>query len=210
MKSLYLLTILCTHLTALPPPYSELTEVLPFVDHGWFGNAAQLQELIETNEVKTVIEVGSWLGQSTIFIAKQLPSEGKVYAIDHWKGSSEHQPGMKSWEPFLPYLYEQFLSNVIAAGQTEKIIPIRLSSLEAARVVTVQPDLIYLDGDHSTAGLYSDLCVWYPFVENGGILCGDDWRWESVRKAVRAFASQKRLKIEASNNFWRLTERKKR
>jgi hypothetical protein len=171
-----------------------------------------MEALIETHHVKTIIEVGSFLGLSTRHIASHLPKGGKVYAVDHWKGSIEHQPGGSAWHPSLPFLYEQFLSNVIHAQLTHKIIPLRMDSAEAAALPcfvlkTVIPDLIYIDASHETEAVYADLTRWYPFVQGHGILCGDDWTWPSVRFAVEQFASEQGLAISAGFNFWRLIEK---
>lgn len=145
--------------------------------------------MIKSNGIKIVIEVGSWLGASTRHIASLLPSGGLVYAVDHWLGSAEHQQGQIFWNPALPHLYEIFLSNVIHAGLTEKIIPIRMESLEAAKQLNyVRPDLIYIDAGHETDAVLADLNAWYPYVQGHGILSGDDWGWSTVRNAVVAFA----------------------
>ncbi|MCX6991357.1 MAG: class I SAM-dependent methyltransferase [Chlamydiae bacterium] len=194
----------------LPEPYNTI-EVLPFDSHGWYSNAQQMEALLQNRSVKIVIEVGSWLGCSTRHIASVVPSGSKVYAIDHWLGSVEHQPG--SWANYkaLPYLYEQFLSNVIHANLTDKIIPLRMSSLEAAQYFSTNleapVDIVYLDASHDTESVYNDMRAWYPFVEGHGILCGDDWGWESVRVAVNKFAREKKMRLHASGNFWYLTEK---
>lgn len=188
----------------LPEPYNTV-DVLPFDGQGWYMNGSQMRELIKKKNVKIVIEVGSWLGASTRHIASVLPKGGKVYAVDHWKGSVEHQEGQDAWSPHLPHLYEQFLSNVIHAKLTNKIIPVKMDSLEAAwHLRHIVPDLIYIDAGHETDDVYADLNAWYPFVQGRGILCGDDWTWQSVRLAVEIFARERNLKINASGNFWRL------
>lgn len=188
----------------LPPPYN--IELLPYNAHGFYQNAVPMEEIINKYHVKTVIEVGSWLGTSTRHIAILLPADGKVYAVDHWKGSPEHQPGQTYWIPQLDVLYEQFLSNVIHAGLHEKIVPIRMDSLQASRelVTKVQPDLIYIDASHEYEAVLADLRAWYPYVRKRGILCGDDWGWAGVIQAVTQFAKENRLKIETSGAFWHL------
>jgi predicted O-methyltransferase YrrM len=189
----------------LPDPYNNI-ELLPFDGHGWYSNANQISQLINAHHVKTVVEVGSWMGLSTRHIASILPEGGKVYAVDHWLGSEEHK-----YHPTLSQLYQQFLSNVIHAGLTNKIIPIRMDSLAAAShltaILTNPPDLIYIDAGHDTKSVYDDLCAYYPLVQENGILCGDDWGWKSVQIAVRRFAKKNHLKIHASGNFWCLTDR---
>lgn len=186
-------------------PYDTI-ELLPFNDHGWFCNGEQIESLIKTHPIRTIIEVGSWLGCSTRFMASLLPEGGKVYAVDHWLGSPEHQPGQYAHHSSLPILYEQFLSNVIHSKLTHVIVPIRLPSLEAALDPSLPlADLIYIDAGHDPESVYADLKAWYPRVRKGGVLCGDDWTWDSVRIAVEIFAEKKQLKIQSDGNFWRYT-----
>jgi len=135
-----------------------------------------------------------------------------VYAVDHWLGSSEHQPGNPTWYEALPYLYQQFLSNVIHAGLTHKVTPVRMGSLEAAKALkNIQPDLIYVDGSHDSISLYNDLEAWFPFVKGNGVMCGDDWRWGHSRDVIGRFAEENNLKIVVPNeadggNFWYFQE----
>ena len=79
---------------------------------------------------------------------------------------------------------------------------------EAARLLNVKPDLVYIDGHHTFEAVYEDLTAWYPFVKGHGILAGDDWQTsEGVYHAVRQFAQENNLQIVAHNNFWRLCEK---
>jgi hypothetical protein len=137
-------------------------------------------------------------------MARCLPENGIVYAVDHWKGSVEHQAGGSAWIPEVEHLYEYFLSNVIQAGLTRKIIPVKMDSLEAAKQLQIRADLIYIDASHETHAVYADLKAWYPHLRPDGVLCGDDWTWNSVREAVKMFARENKLAIKASGNFWRL------
>lgn len=108
---------------ALPSPYNELEELLPYNPQGWFHNGPQIENLMRTYKVRTIIEVGSWMGQSTIHMASLLPKKGKLYAVDHWQGSTEHQSDGPCATPLLPKLYEQFLSNIIHTKLTKKSNP---------------------------------------------------------------------------------------
>lgn len=194
----------------LPPPYSSLEEILPFNGLSWYGNAFQLETLIRDNNVKTVVELGSWIGISTAHIASLLPPEGKVYAVDHWLGSADHH-AIQELSPLLPHLYEQFLSNVIHMGQAEKITPVRMTTLEAAQTLNIIPDLVYVDASHDEESVYRDLTAWYPFVKKQGILCGDDWGWGEglpVQRAVIRFAQEQQLAIETAGWFWQLKARR--
>lgn len=191
-------------------PYSDLQEVLPFNGDGMYINAVPMEKVLRENNVKTVVELGSWLGKSTRHIASVLPEDGVVYAVDHWLGSEEHVGSHH-----IPVLYEQFLSNVIHAELTEKIVPIRLKTLDAVDYIRekgIVPDLIYVDASHDEESVYTDLINFYPLVQGRGILCGDDWHWGRqhgypVLRAVTRFAKERFLRIEVFGEwFWVLRE----
>lgn len=201
------LTLQISAENSLPEPYNSV-ELVPFNSHGFYSNAGRIENMFKANNPKIVIEVGCWIGESTRHMASLLPADGVVYAVDHWLGSEEHQPGQIFWYPFVPYLYEQFLSNVIHAQLTDKIIPVRMTSLEASKYLSdVSPDIIYIDASHDFDAVYSDLQAWYPFVKGHGILCGDDWGTSGVQQAVIKFAEEQGLKIEAPySTFWYYVE----
>jgi len=56
-------------------------------------------------------------------------------------------------------------------------------------------DVVYIDGDHTYDGVMGDLRGWFGKVRSGGILCGDDFNWPSVRSAVMDFMTDKNLAV---------------
>ena len=57
-------------------------------------------------------------------------------------------------------LYETFLVNLWAEGQEGRVIPMRMGTLDALRMLAEQeldPDLIIIDADHRYLGVYSDV-----------------------------------------------------
>lgn len=191
-------------------PYGSIQEPLPFDGMGFYSNAIPMEKLLKETQAKTVIELGSWLGKSTRHIAALLPSDGKIYAVDHWLGSVEHHND-KRYNKYLPKLYDQFLSNVIRSGLTQKIVPVRMTTLEALKKFQEEeiiPDIVYVDASHDEQSVYEDLCAYYKLVENHGILCGDDWTWGGdtgfpVRRAVQRFAKEKNLEIKVYKKWFR-------
>lgn len=208
MKKNIILTVMLTGsflIQALPSPYNELKEVLPFNPHGWYGNGAWIEKLMTQNKINTVIEVGSWLGCSTRHIASLLQPNGKLYAVDTWEGSIEHHQNQE-WNSMLPTLYHQFLSNIVHAQLTDIVIPMRMTSLSAAKVLQESlsaVDMVYIDAAHDTESVLKDLEAYWVFIKKDiEILCGDDWGWETVRAAVHQFAQKYNLTIYADHNFW--------
>ncbi len=201
MKKIWVVvTLLCSSLCAgMPEPYKSI-KILPFDGHGWFGNADQLDMFLKNRDIRSVIEVGSWLGLSTRYIASSIAKDGVLYAVDTWAGSPQEAVHLQDHR--LPFLYQQFLSNVVHAGLTDKIIPIRMNSVEAAKALNIKATLIYLDASHDTQSVLTDIAVWFPHLEEGGVMCGDDWTWETVRIAVVQMAKRLGKTVHASGNFW--------
>lgn len=196
----------------LPKPYNKLKKLLPPKHHGWLQeeNREELRKMIQERQVKTIFELGAWFGVSTLFMASLLPKEGKIYAIDHWQGSKEHK---EEYAFLLPNLYEHFLCNVIHAGYVYKIVPIKKTTLQAAKLLTkVKPDLIYVDASHDTESVYQDLCAYYPYIQKRGILCGDDWDWGekkengmyNVEEGVIKFCKKRSLSYRINGCFWEI------
>jgi len=201
----------------LPEPY-DTVEILPYKPwDSWFfpANKTMLFFFIKQFQPKTVVEIGSWLGASTMFMATYMPKGGLIYAVDHWLGSIEHEfNGVPVFvdiaaQAQLPTLYEQFLSNVIHRQLTDVIVPVRKSSLEAARDLDVAPDLVYVDGSHMEDDVYDDIMAWYPKLKAGGILCGDDFSWGNdqigypVKRAVERASKQLGQPVRVADGiFW--------
>lgn len=63
---------------------------------GWLQDkeGVSLYKFARFNTPKpNIVELGSWKGKSTVWLASAIKDrgEGIVYAIDHWKGSTNEQ-----------------------------------------------------------------------------------------------------------------------
>jgi len=183
----------------IPEPYRSIRD-LPFDPHGFGSNERHLKKIIAHYKPKIIIEIGPWLGSSTRCLAQLLPDDGIVYTIDTWLGSLD-EPGHQR-DPRLPYMYQLFLSNVKHAQLTHKIVPIRMKSTEAAKALNVMADLVYIDGAHDTESVTNDILGFMPHLNPNGIMCGDDWSWDTVRIAVVQCATLFNKKVYFDDNFW--------
>ncbi len=190
----------------LPEPYKNIN-ILPLKAwDSWFINQKPLLRLIERYNPNIVVELGSWLGASTTFMAKNSNASCHIYAVDIWSETKQCAESIKfsKDEPriFFDEIYQQFLSNIIHLGLTDKIIPIRMDTLEAARCLNIQPDLVYVDASHETDAVYNDIKFWYVKLQANGIMCGDDWGWPSVQEGVKKIANELGQKISFAVNMW--------
>jgi hypothetical protein len=123
----------------------------------------------------TILEIGSWLGQGStrILIEEARKKEGTVYCVDTWKGNpnvQKHQNIVHDYD-----VLGTFLNNVEAAGGSQLVKPLIMSSGDASRIMhDAAFDLVFIDADHSYASTLGDIRAWRPKVRPGGILCGHD------------------------------------
>jgi hypothetical protein len=60
-------------------------------------------------------------------------------------------------------------------------------------------DVIYIDGNHTTEAVLLDLILYYPKIKMGGLIIGDDYHEDGVKRAVKAFGKEYKLS-ETFNN----------
>jgi hypothetical protein len=171
----------------------------------WFVYNDYFIPLLNQKKVNTVIEVGVFLGNFCCNLAEKLPQGAKLFAVDHWLGVDDFYANGCTYYGRRETEFQQFLSNVIHRGVTDKVIPVRMKSVEASKklkALGVKADLIYIDAAHDYQSVIDDLNAWYPLLAEGGTFCGDAWTWQGVRDAVIAFAYQKQLAIHAFGSLW--------
>jgi predicted O-methyltransferase YrrM len=66
----------------------------------------------------------------------------------------------------------------------------------------VKADLIYIDGSHDEKDVYDDLSVYWDLLSPGGVVFGDDWPWEQVSNAVKAFCADKGRAYQVHDINW--------
>ena len=178
----------------LPTRLEKILEI-----HGW-THELQLRYLMamvrSLPDHGRIVEIGVWQGRSALAMAEACRGTGKrVFAIDPWEDWSERgvkksgclkDLGLTSFEE----VHNNFLRNCRRLKARPWVVPIRARSLDAARDWPYGPVMmIFIDGDHSYDAVTADLNAWFPLVAVGGLICGDDWTWESVRAAVMDFVS---------------------
>lgn len=205
--------------TKLPPPYNSI-KLLPQRDvdgmyrgMDFYPHEEEMEKLVQQHNVRIAVELGSWLGRSACHIAKILPEDGRLYAVDRWRFIGQdviRHADLK--ETF----YEQFLSNVIHAKLAHKIVPLRMETAEGSlwlKKNNIRADLIYVDADHTADGVYHDLANYYELLSENGVICGDDWNLQvrgkyPIRIGVTLFAKRMNLRIFVKNErLWILREK---
>ena len=136
---------------------------------GWLSDAqgrALLTAAAATTGRGAIVEIGSWKGRSTVWLAEGARRAGqRVHAIDRHTRSLE--------DPSANTLTE-FLENIRTAGVADAIEPLVMSSAEAAAIVRGPVELLFIDGDHSFDGVRRDAEIWLPRVVDGGLVMFHD------------------------------------
>jgi Methyltransferase domain len=170
--------------------------------HGWFN--PENREILGDHLVSgtaSVIELGSWLGLSTRWIAERLSPGAKVIAVDHWLGSAEHW-AQDSYRPMLASLYDTFVAS--CWQHRERIVPVRMSSadgLRAVRLYDVEVQVVYIDASHEYEDVRRDFSLSLDLFPEASVI-GDDWDWTGVKQAVESVAHERRLRVHARGNCW--------
>jgi hypothetical protein len=164
---------------------------------GWFDFASLYSFIVQSSAEKSkFVEVGSWLGKSSAFMAVEIANSNKnieFYCVDTWKGSEEHAENQLIIKD---ELYNSFLKNIEQVK--DFITPIRTSSREASQNFENESlDFIFIDAGHSYEDVYEDLRCWFPKLKNGGFFAGHDYSpaWPGVVKAVQEWALENKFTI---------------
>lgn len=182
--------------------FPETLPPSPPSEHGWFGpQHVELLSACLMPSARVVLEVGSWMGLSTRWIARAVPS-ATVIAIDTWNGAVD-QVRDPVLSKLLPSLYDTFVSS--CWGLRDRIVPIRSDSAYGIKIVHshgIFPDVIYLDGSHEYNDVKRDLQAIRSLFPDA-MLAGDDLMWPGVERAVRESIKDGRMKVERKENVWR-------
>ena len=132
-------------------------------------------------KIGPILEIGSYCGRSTLWLAQAARiHDTVVYAVDHHRGSEEHQPGESHHDPALTDATGQvdtlteFRHNIAQAGQEEVVVPIVASSRQLALDWQTGLGMVFIDGGHSLDAALTDYRAWAPQVRPGGILAIHD------------------------------------
>lgn len=137
---------------------------------------------VDAGALGPALEIGSYCGKSTICLGLGMREHaGIVYALDHHRGSEEHQLGEFFHDPELFDsthqqfdTFGEFRRNIDAAGLTDSIVPIVASSTHASRQWSTPLGLVFIDGGHSLDAALEDYRCWSTHIARGGILAIHD------------------------------------
>ncbi|KKK96213.1 hypothetical protein LCGC14_2665010 [marine sediment metagenome] len=132
---------------------------------GWMSEK-ELEFLHDSAKDLDVVELGSYLGRSTVALAESAKT---VSAVDHWnwKGDGLLMDGTE---------YDKFRENI---DEYDNIAIYQMSTLEAAKAMIWKPDMVFIDADHSYEAVKADIETWLPKTKQ--LICGHDYDFDEVK-----------------------------
>jgi len=144
---------------------------------------ARLYELAKSaSSLGPCLEVGSYCGKSTVYLGSACRElDQLLFAIDHHRGSEEHQLGEEYHDADLfdadarkMDSFREFRRTLDRAGLGDHVVPIVATSALAARHWNTPVSLVFIDGGHSEAAACADYRSWAPKIMSGGYLAIHD------------------------------------
>lgn len=124
-----------------------------------------------------ILEIGSWEGMSTVFLAQEF-SHANLTSVDTWGGSDEHDSiDMTLIEKRFDKNVKMYERRVQKVKSTSQAYFSRLSDEELF-------DIIYVDGSHHLRHVIIDAFEGFAHLRAGGILIFDDYLWQFYPRAL--------------------------
>ena len=121
------------------------------------------------NSDKTMIEIGSFVGESTVLFAQSFK---KVISIDPFEADYDPKDPTSYLFEF-DNVYQTYLDRITVYSNIETIVD--TSDNAVKELVGKEFDFIYLDGLHTYEGVKTDITNYLPLVKKGGVIGGHDY-----------------------------------
>lgn len=164
----------------------------------------RLQKTHDTKNM-TMIEIGSYSGQSTVVFAKYFK---KVITID---------PFIEDYDPADPtckmakmsVVYEKFKETV---KPFSNIIHLKMMSDEAAALIEEKIGFVYIDGCHTYEQVKKDIQNYLPLIDKDSYIGGHDYidyGWLGIKRAVNEVLGIPEYTYLEGSWLWKITKETK-
>jgi hypothetical protein len=159
----------------------------------WVNCVATIQSSVRLSECwklyklareskKPIVEIGSWLGRSTIVLAggSKDGNGSMIYSVDTWKDLADNNNFYKDF-------YPDFIENIKYAGVDDRITILKGKSVDMAKYyrenIGEEIGVLFIDADHEYESIKSDYDSWSPMV-NGTIAFHDYTHCSGVKRFI--------------------------
>ncbi len=157
-----------------------------------------LAHLVGRRKNLLVVEIGVFGGAHLLQLAEHFQfSNLRLVGIDPWEqidvfnGTPSDQIDDHALVADRRELFRQNrveLERIVKECRYDQLTLLQSTSGAAAGLF--QPDtidILHVDGDHSEEGVFADLSLYWPKMAPGGVIVGDDWQMDTVKRGVRRF-----------------------
>jgi hypothetical protein len=171
--------------------------------HGWFDFETVYQDAVDRapQHGATFVELGAWLGKSTVAMAKMIQVSKKqitFYTVDTWDGRGikgldlnnlkKHEPRvadkLANEQSLLPIFQEN-----LRRCKVRRFVKTLCSTTQEASTHFDDHSLafVFIDASHDLASVRQDILTWIKKVKPKGTLAGHDYghpKYPGVKQAV--------------------------
>lgn len=182
---------------------------------GWFDTPILYASLIENcyfDREMNILEVGTWLGKSTCYLAGHIKAWAKpitIWAVDTFEGDPTCEFQQEVVKKNNGSILSLFNQNIHDLGLQDYIKPIVSTSQTCLdKLPEIKFDIIIIDAAHDYNSVKNDINYLWPALKEGGIMMGHDFE-KDVEKAVKEFCDNHCLRAVVSGIVWMIQKPKK-
>lgn len=164
-----------------------------------------------------IVEIGSFLGRSSVCWAPSADSSVKVYCIDLFNTVKMYDHGASEIEcieysyPLPNKIYnikEEFIKNT---NNIPNIIMMQGKSPDDIVWNHNEIDILFIDAEHSNPNDWDNIKFFSPFIKPGGIISGHDYNNEflNILENVKKLEQLTGNKVQLNGNIWTIQTDKK-
>ena len=140
--------------------------------HDYFSSHAfNFIEIFKFYKKFEYLEIGSFEGNSSMFVAKNFP-ESKIYCVDNWVGTEEYENLEFS------NIEKNFDQNM---SEFNNYFKYKKTSDDFFNTNNNKFDVIYIDGYHKGSQVYKDFKNSWKVLNENGVIIFDDYIWNFYR-----------------------------
>ncbi len=139
------------------------------------------------------VEIGIKEGMNSIAMLEMCPNIVKLTGIDPF--SSYLDLGYQWSDEEQESIYQHMLKNVKIRQCDNRFEHVRKTSLDAVELFEDNSlDFVFIDGEHTSTMVTSELDAYWPKLRDGGIMSGHDF--DKIGNAVRAWKTANDVKAD--------------
>ena len=130
---------------------------------------------------KMGLKIGAEIGVDKAGFSNHILSKTKIetyYCIDTWQDDFGSDCKPEYFDKDGNKRFNEALNALNALkSYGSRVVMMRMTGMEAStKIPNESLDFIYIDGDHSLEGIYTDIKAWLPKLKIGGLIGGHDYK----------------------------------